>query len=855
MQTTRPTDPHYAERQYRSARRHQRRGITLLFVVSMIVLFLLMGTTFVVISNDYLKSARRRGHNGLQRDAGTPLLERAFYELVRGPSLFNTTSPLRGQSLLGDLYGYGFKARVRTLSAIDSGSGSDTETGGQFLEMTLKSPVAPTYTANRGVPIRSLGQAGDEANLSTIPGFYNGLLATFTTNKGAGSTVRIVDYDPTTFTFRISPVWQNLDSDQKDVFHPTNPFAANAFADLIDSEIVVNGAPFAGTGAGGFDIDRTGAQLTDKALQPNRRGESFGNLIAGNGVGYLSNDNAPNEPWDAADYQNMFLAYGDGSTIPSFYRQYLNSPGSDFREFPQAPNRGITVDNDGDGIPDGIWMDIGLPVQTDATGRYIKPLVSYKVIDLDGRLNLNAAGSLADTDSSNMGFVSQADNFLQIGPTNGLPRGQGYGPGEISLKGVLGTEYAALLRDRYGFDGQPGVAGRDNRSAQKLFGYPTDNIGNAASGPYGTRGRLFASSAMDIHGRFAVGTPAFTFVDYQDPNNPNFPNGLPGIDMLASNLNSVTNLPTEIGNSPYEMNFAMSPFGDANDSPFTPQEFERLLRTQDRDTYMLPQRLWDLAPMAFQDPTRRAAVATESWSIPTLPISQGAIISVLASRIASNGIPMQDAQNQAVAMLPPDFLLGLKMNVNREFGNGLDDDADGLVDEPDEINRDLANQVMNGFAIDDKQKFAQQLFVLTMLVAEPSVSFPVDIDGDGDNDADDYAAMIAQWCVNVVDFRDPDSIMTTVEFDKNPFDGWNVDGDVGTNEADSLVVRGCERPELLLTEGIAFHDRRTEDESIGGMVGAGGDMDFDNRLASPSRSVYRNLQSLDAKSLEPGSSL
>ena len=62
-----------------------RRGITLLFVVSMIVLFLLMGTTFVVISNDYLKSARRRGHQGLQRDRGTPLLERAFYELVRGP--------------------------------------------------------------------------------------------------------------------------------------------------------------------------------------------------------------------------------------------------------------------------------------------------------------------------------------------------------------------------------------------------------------------------------------------------------------------------------------------------------------------------------------------------------------------------------------------------------------------------------------------------------------------------------------------------------------------------------------------------------------------------------------------------
>ena len=34
----------------------------------------------------------------------------------------------------------------------------------------------------------------------------------------------------------------------------------------------------------------------------------------------------------------------------------------------------INVDNDGDGIPDGFWMDIGLPIQTDAGGRRFKPL-------------------------------------------------------------------------------------------------------------------------------------------------------------------------------------------------------------------------------------------------------------------------------------------------------------------------------------------------------------------------------------------------------------------------------------------------------------------------------------------------
>ncbi len=31
------------------------------------------------------------------------------------------------------------------------------------------------------------------------------------------------------------------------------------------------------------------------------------------------------------------------------------------------------------------------------------------------------------------------------------------------------------------------------------------------------------------------------------------------------------------------------------------------------------------------------------------------------------------------------------------------------------------------------------------------------------------ARRIAQWAVNVVDFRDPDSIMTPFEYDVNPF--------------------------------------------------------------------------------------
>ena len=117
---------------------------------------------------------------------------------------------------------------------------------------------------------------------------------------------------------------------------------------------------------------------------------------------------------------------------------------------------------------------------------------------------------------------------------------------------------------------------------------------------------------------------------------------------------------------------------------------------------------------------------------------------------------------------------------------------------------------------------------------------------------------IAQWAINCVDMRDSDVIMTPFEYDENPWDGWGtldnadpanpilipLDGDPLTDENKGEmidwaniptaggpktiktlpateaptplnqtrgVVWGAERPELLITETLAFHDRRTED--------------------------------------------
>ncbi|MCL2622547.1 MAG: hypothetical protein FWD31_02675 [Planctomycetaceae bacterium] len=101
------------------------------------------------------------------------------------------------------------------------------------------------------------------------------------------------------------------------------------------------------------------------------------------------------------------------------------------------------------------------------------------------------------------------------------------------------------------------------------------------------------------------------------------------------------------------------------------------------------------------------------------------------------------------------------------------------------------------------------------------------------------ATRLAQWAVNVVDFTDVDAIMTPFIFDVNPFDGngWGarhpstgIDPNTGTdpslsiwNEFDRVgshvnyrLIWGMERPDLLLTETLAFHNRNVADTNLGG---------------------------------------
>ena len=191
-------------------------------------------------------------------------------------------------------------------------------------------------------------------------------------------------------------------------------------------------------------------------------------------------------------------------------------------------------------------------------------------------------------------------------------------------------------------------------------------------------------------------------------------------------------------------------------------------------------------------------------------------------------------------LVGPELLSGLKMDLNRPFGNGIDDNGNGVIDEPTNgIDDDGDGNIDEADENEETELFYQVSSAGTALATTPPCDLSQTADAAGtvnpvdqsqarqlyarhlycmmlllmnhDGTDQDVARQVAQWAVNIVDFRDRDSIMTGFEYDVNPFDGWIVDGDLTSDDSISEphIVWGCERPELLITETLAFHDRRT----------------------------------------------
>ncbi len=103
------------------------------------------------------------------------------------------------------------------------------------------------------------------------------------------------------------------------------------------------------------------------------------------------------------------------------------------------------VDNDGDLVNDSIWMDLNFPLIASPEGKLLKVLAAFYIEDMDGRLDLNAAGSREQADDMvfNAGRANGGANnkyaYLRdyAGPGSNITHwvhGAGYGPADISLR-------------------------------------------------------------------------------------------------------------------------------------------------------------------------------------------------------------------------------------------------------------------------------------------------------------------------------------------------------------------------------------------------------------------------------------
>ncbi|NOY41998.1 MAG: hypothetical protein GXP26_09195 [Planctomycetes bacterium] len=1007
-----------------------RRGILLLVVLSMLTLFLMIGTAYIVTSNQYRRA--QKTYARATQAANAPgkqghLLSEVMNQLLRDTN--NEFSNLRYHSLLRDVYGNdGFTGEV-------SNAAWAPNTGQQILQFKL-----PGLT----------DQFGNLATLSSINNVFNGLVLTFLDGSSRGQSTRIVGYfdDGVDKVFRVISV--PLANGQT-LATPGN---------LDGSRILINGRPFNGTGVG-YNPDPTApvgsARLNAVesitvdgspvdvpiALMPNATFFDFSNVST---AGYLPSNNSwvgqggSDESYDIPDFQNMALAMlplnpGEradstgqvlvevdpgpdgmlGTTddiqrpliIPSFHRpallnywrQQLLTAGSTSLEVEPSLLRKVLlrpnwwdhpnftgsnpdlantaqlfatalrnnntteianqsdillnsmiygpwdVDNDNDGIRDSVWVDFGASVMKGPDGRMVKPLAAILVLDMGGRLNLNAHGTLEMVKAA--GNLPIAKSLAGGTLSDALARGQGWGPAEISLQSVVDNRFEVLLQGvdttiskfgggapfydqayagRYGLintitNRVPGISGQFGLQAQlKTQGIPrTANgmlAGNTILGNY--------ASPPDLLGRYALGLNNFGQPAYEVIDDTGTFDGV-ALDR----------------NSPYELNLSTNgPRGSStttNDGAFSIAEMERLLRAYDVDAGTLPPRIWELANGFFPNATAttpdttelnqwRTLLTTDSYDMPVpnavlpewvrngpdgiannaddflrvmgrppvrasfadlldyrLRVGLGAADSAFLNPVTFNARPASDPKKRLLRsemskLLAPDLADGLRLDINRAIGNGRDDNNPGdpgygVVDEPgenegafwildstsptpvgtsafvmpangqirDDIDRDGLDATDNGTPNDiepwergdldgsgsidtldervavhnyRRQLLARHLYVMAMALVDPPPAAMTDADKNK------RARRLAQWAINIVDFRDPDNCMTAFEYDSDPFDGWDIAID-GIPDAAYLaanqrqLVWGCERPELLITETLAWHDRRTTDETTG----------------------------------------
>ncbi|MEZ6151533.1 MAG: hypothetical protein R3C09_15565 [Pirellulaceae bacterium] len=602
------------------------------------------------------------------------------------------------------------------------------------------------------------------------------------------------------------------------------------------------------------------------------------------------------------------------------------------------------VDNDGDGVNDSVWVDLDLPVITSAEGKLLKMMTAYYIEDLDNRLDLNAVGNLAQRIDDNS-FVANTNRmtaplnpYNYTLPTIDLPQGFGLGPAESSLRHLFSndSDWLTFLQSRYGGPGHlpgsgvstanPPTPTFDDLRSQldggaPVFGFPNNR---------GTRSRR-----QIVRHDQLPGLPSAVRGDYAM-----------GFDRLGNPLMLRGTANYDQGtDDPYESRLVSTPHQDL---PFAIAEWERVYRHRDWDRSSYPRRLESYTPIA----SHIGAVTPHSSHTRHVPLSGTSAKPATAPQITSfrelldaigqfRPTPLPTITPDAYfELFPLEFQRAQALDLNRPFGNGMDDNDNGSIDEPSEMlttgnlfsgtNLDLnvvglqkslyiAGNAVQPTAVNEypvfaathaspryygytygnvdpdyeatvnlgtagsapvnatardvatlqhgqqsRQLMARHLYCLAMLLLPDQLNLP-SLPPNTPLEGLDRARAIAQWAVNIIDFRDADHVMTRFAYDPFPFDNstgtyWNPNRD-GSNNPVGYVVWGLEQPELLLMETGATHDLRIKDTANDNGANpakvdspSNPDTDYD-QYRIPQGSLFLELMSPRTTSLQADNSL
>jgi hypothetical protein len=793
---------------------HQnRRGMLLLLVMLMLSLFMAIGAWLLTITLRSRSSARAYGASALAASVNDNMaratLDDALMLMLRGGTNGSVAVSGTTEPLLADKYGPPATGTGTLLigSLAPPGTGPDMPVLAMNVTFPAISAGAQSRLNGRILTINPSPNDGDVASYRVLGSTTSGTCYLANLNRPAfrklpTQPVSIVvngrEFPPSGM-----PATGSATVASGTLSSITVATGGSEYSQLYPPVVVISPPPVA-----------DGITATATAVV-NSSGQLTGFTVTNAGSGY-PNTPPPTvtiappqaEPFDAFDDENRWLAQPllGNNQVARFDR--LSFSGT------SAPP---VVDNDNDGVLDGIWIPSDaaissaiasskptpapfvIPDRPSPLGGTLRFQVSYLILDLDGRININAAG-VARPETGSYGSTE-------------VPLGMGYGPADIdasllfpatvpSLTGTSAfintgtsgtTTWATVIyggtstgtaappsvdqrrspplvggmEGRYGLNDNPGISGDDSGLYQLTLSSTSGTSVNYSTIVAGTNAwaDLQARKKIFMTGTIGQITPVMNVFSVTPLTSATFASALDATDdPYELRLDADAPRPSVTS----QTGVAAIPASCNDDNPYTIAEMECILRANDPDALQLPQRL--AAGLRDLSQKSRMMITTDSWDTPAITGLAGRRIQEQMAN-ASSVRPLDysaAAWNRLNGFnaLSPDVAAGLRFNINRPVISDNDLTADSI----DERN--------------DKQNYCKGLYSLvTLLGATNSIS-------------------AAQWAANVMDFRDPDHVPTRFEYDtdiSSTGNGWNPPGA-------TQVVWGVERPEVVITEVAARRD-------------------------------------------------